>query len=177
MEEKVLNRQTRFEGKLLKLEVVDVELADGKPAIREVVTHPNAVCAAVLTRERKWVFVRQYRVPAESLLVEVPAGKIDPGENPDDAIVRELQEEVGYQRGRLEKLMEFWSTPGFCNERMTAYLVSEAELDERVIVEDEFLELVEVSYEEGITMALDGRLADSKSIAAVLAGARLLESR
>lgn len=174
MEEKVLERRTHFEGKLLRLEVVQVELADGSRSVREIVYHPNAVCAAVLTVDKKWVFVRQYRVPAESLLLEVPAGKIDPGEDADAAVIRELQEEVGYKSGKVQKLMQFWSTPGFCNERMTAYLVSDAVLDERQIVEDEFLELVEVPLEEGIAMALDGRLSDAKSVAALLAGARVL---
>lgn len=174
MEEKVLERSTQFSGKLLRLEVVQVELADGSRGVREIVYHPNAVCAAVLTVDKKWVFVRQYRVPAEALLLEVPAGKIDPGEDADTAVIRELQEEIGYTSGKIQKLMQFWSTPGFCNERMTAYLVSDAVLDTRNVIEDEFLEIEQVPYEEGIAMALDGRLSDAKSIAALLAGARVL---
>jgi ADP-ribose pyrophosphatase len=174
MEEKILERSTQFSGKLLRLEVVQVELADGSRGMREIVYHPNAVCAAVLTVDKKWVFVRQYRVPAEELLLEVPAGKIDPGEDADEAVIRELQEEIGYKSGKVQKLMQFWSTPGFCNERMTAYLVSEAVLDTRHVIEDEFLEVEQVPLEEGIAMALDGRLSDAKSVAALLAGARVL---
>jgi len=172
--EKILKRTTHFEGRLLKLEVVDVELPDGRPAQREIVHHPNAVCAAVFTREREWVFVRQFRVPAQSLLLEVPAGKIDPGEDPDRAIERELREEIGYRAGQITRLLEFWCTPGFCHERLTCYLVREAELGEGRPDDGEFLEVVRVGAEEGLAMALDGRLADAKSITAVLAGARQL---
>ena len=174
MEEKILGRQTHVRGRLLQLDVVDVELADGSRSTREIVYHPNAVCAAVFTLQRQWVFVRQYRVPAESLLVEVTAGKIDAGEDPDQAIERELREEIGYRSGKIQRLMEFWSTPGFCNERMTCYLVSEAELGPSQLDEGEFLEVVLVSAEEGLAMALDGRLSDAKSVAALLAGARVL---
>lgn len=174
MEETVLARQTHFKGRLLQLDVVDVELADGSRGVREVVYHPNAVCAAVLTRQQEWVFVRQFRLPAEALLLEVTAGKIDAGEDPDQAILRELREEIGYQSGQIHRLMEFWSTPGFCNERMTCYVVSDAQLGNSALDEGEFLEVVTVSAQEGLAMALDGRLADAKSVAAILAGARFL---
>ncbi|MBT9584982.1 NUDIX hydrolase [bacterium] len=174
MEETVLARQTHFKGRLLQLDVVDVELADGSRGVREVVYHPNAVCAAVLTRQQEWVFVRQFRLPAEALLLEVTAGKIDAGEDPDQAILRELREEIGYQSGQIHRLMEFWSTPGFCNERMTCYVVSDAQLGNSALDEGEFLEVVTVSAQEGLAMALDGRLADAKSVAAILAWARFL---
>lgn len=174
MEEKVLSRQTHFQGKLLRLEVAQVQLHDGSLAQREIVYHPNAVCAAVITTEQNWVFVRQYRVPTEQLILECTAGKIDGQEDPDRAIERELKEEIGFQSGKIQRLMEFWSTPGFCNERMTCYLVSEAVLGESQLDEGEFLEVVQVPLQEGLAMALDGRLGDAKSVAAVLAGARLL---
>lgn len=174
MEETILERRTEFSGKLLKLETVQVRLVDGKPASREIVTHPHAVCAAVLTTERRWVFVRQYRVPVEGLLLEVPAGKIDPGEEPDGALERELREEIGYVSGTVRRLTEFWATPGFCTEKLTAYLVTDAVLDQRQIVDDEHLEVEQVECAEGIAMAMDGRLCDAKSVLSVLAAARLL---
>jgi ADP-ribose pyrophosphatase len=172
--EKILARQTRFKGRLLQLETLDVERIDGRPAGREVVHSPNAVCAAVFTRDREWVFVRQYRVAAESLLLEVAGGRIDPGEDPDQAIERELREEVGYQSGRILPLMQFWSTPGFCTQRMTCYLVDEAELGDSRPDEGEFLEIVRVGAEEGLAMVTDGRIADGASVAVVLAAARKL---
>lgn len=174
MLETLLDRKTHFKGKLLQLDVCQVELADGRQSQRELVLHPNAVCAAVLTRQGEWVFVRQFRLPADSLLLEVPAGKIDPGEDPDQAIVRELEEEIGWRSGRIERLLEFWSTPGFCNERMTCYLGTEADLGESRPDDGEFLEVLRVSREEGLAMAFDGRLSDAKSVTAVLAAARRL---
>ncbi len=174
MEEKVLSREIRFQGKLLRLEVAEVELADGSRAQRELVYHPSAVCAAVLTREQNWVFVRQWRVPTEQLVLECTAGKIDGDEHPDRAIERELREEIGYRSGKIQRLMEFWCTPGFCNERMTCYLVSDAILGESALDEGEFLEIVQVPLSEGLAMALDGRLGDAKSVVAVLAAARFL---
>ena len=166
--------QTRFKGRLLQLDTLDVLRADGKPAGREVVRHPDTVCAAVFTRDREWVFVRQYRVAAQSLLLEVAGGLVDPGEDRDQAIERELREEIGYQSGRIQRLLEFWSMPGFCNQRMTCYLASEVELGRACPDEGESLQIVRVGAEEGLAMALDGRIADGNSITALLAAARIL---
>lgn len=174
MVEKEISRRTEFRGKLLQLDSVQVELSDGRPALREVVWHPEAVCAAVLTPEREWVLVRQFRFPAQDLLLEVPAGKIDPGEDPDTAIWRELREEIGLVSGKVERLCQFWSTPGFCNEKMTTYVVTEAVLGPSQLDEGEFLEVERVELREGLIMALDGRVGDAKSILALLAAARHL---
>lgn len=174
LEEKILGRQTHFKGRLLQLDTLEVERMDGKPGQREVVHCDNAVCAAVLTRDRHWVFVRQYRVATASLLLEVAGGRIDPGEDPDRAIERELREEIGFRSGRIQRLMDFWSTPGFCDMRMTCYLVDEADLGDGCPDEGEFLEVVRVGLEEGLAMALDGRIGCGTSVTAVLAAARVL---
>ncbi len=174
MEEKILSTTSHFRGRLLQLDVLEVELADGGKAQREVVHHPHAVCAAVLTTEGEWALVEQYRVPAAQLLIEVPAGKIDPGENPDEAILRELEEEVGYQQGELIRLAEFWSTPGFCTERMTCYLARNAVLSSNRPDQGEFLEVLRIPAAEGLAWINSGRICDSKSITALLLGARHL---
>ena len=174
MSEETLTRETHFRGSLLQLDVLKVRLQDGKIASREIVLHANAVCAAVFTKDGQGVLVKQFRKPTESLEIEVPAGKIDGGEDPDKAVVRELQEEIGYVEGKVEKLMDFWSSPGFCTERMTVYLVTEAVLGPHAPEEGEFLEIVTVPQEEMIAMAMDGRVSDAKSVAAILAAARKL---
>lgn len=174
MEEKTLRTTTHFRGRLLQLDVLDVELADGSKTQREVVHHPHAVCAAVLTPEGEWVLVQQYRVPARQLLIEVPAGKIDPGEDPDKAIRRELEEEVGYRDGELIRLAEFWATPGFCTERMTCYLARNAVLSSNRPDHGEFLEVLRIPATEGLAWISSGRICDSKSITALLLGARHL---
>ena len=174
MTEVTVERQTCFEGSLLRLEVQQVRLPDGRLTRREIVYHPDAVCAVVLTAERQTVLVRQFRKPVEGVLLEVPAGKIDPGEDPETAIRRELHEEVGMTEGKLEKLLEFYCTPGFCTERLTCYLVTEAVLGTAVPDEGEFIEAVSMPLERALEMALNGEIRDSKSITSLLAAARHL---
>jgi ADP-ribose pyrophosphatase len=172
--EKTLSQKTVFEGCLLNVEVLQVSLPDGKSAVRELVHLPDAVCAAVITVEGQGVLVRQFRKAVESISLEVPAGRINRGEDPAAAVVRELEEEIGYRSGKVERLFDFWSSPGFCDERMTAYLVTEAVLGPSRLDEGEFLEVVMVPVLEMVEMAVSGRLADVKSLATVLAAARRL---
>ena len=174
MTELTLERQTLFEGTLLTLEVQQVQLPDGRQSRREIVYHPDAVCAVVVTPDRQTVLVRQYRKPVEGVLLEVPAGKIDPGEDPDQAILRELHEEVGMTGGRLEKLLEFYCTPGFCTESLTCYLVHDAVLGEARPDDGEFIEPVMMPLEDALKLTMDGSIRDAKSITSLLAAARRL---
>ena len=169
--EKTIAKQVEFEGSLLRLEVHDVELEDGSKSKRELVFHPDAVCCVVLTPEMNTVLVRQYRKPLENYILEIPAGKIDPGEDPMEATVREIREEVGFQDGRVEHLFDFYSSPGFCNEKLGLYLATESVLGEQSLDEGEFLELVTVPFSEAEAMALKGELGDAKSVAGILAAA------
>ena len=174
MDERIVSTSPQFRGKLLQLDVLEVELADGRPARREMVHHPHAVCAAVLTAQGEWALVEQFRVPTGQRLIEVPAGKIDPGEDPDQAILRELREEVCYEGGELVRLSEFWTTPGFCTERMTCYLATQAVLAQNRPDDGEFLEVLRVPAGEGLGWISSGRICDAKSITALLLGARYL---
>ena len=177
MSEKTLSRQEVFRGELLSLEVQQVELIDGTTATRELVWHADAVCAVVLTPELDTVFVKQFRKPAESFLLEIPAGKIDPGESADTAVRRELDEEVGFESGEIVHLMDFYATPGFCNEKLSLYLALEANLGRQNLDEGEFIELLRVPFENAVDMAMAGQLGDSKSVAGILAAERYLRSR
>lgn len=174
MSEKTLSRREIFRGKLLTLEVQEVELIDGSKASRELVWHADAVCAVVVTPELETVFVKQFRKPTESFLLEIPAGKIDPGEEPDVAVRRELSEEVGFESGKIIHLMDFFATPGFCNEKLSLYLALDAVLGEQELDEGEFIELVKVPLQEAVAMAMAGQLGDSKSVAGILAAERFL---
>lgn len=167
--EKTLSAQQHFEGCLLRLEVHQVELPDGSTSVRELVYHPNAVCAVVVTASGEMVFVRQFRKPIEAAILEIPAGKIDPGEDPRAAVERELREEVGFVSGKIEFLMDFYATPGFCNEKLSLYLATEVEMGEQSCDEGEFIELVKVPLAESLRMAMAGELGDAKSVAGVLA--------
>ena len=172
--EKTLSKTREFQGKLLTLDVHQVELEDGSRSVREIVLHPDAVCCVVVTKELETVLVRQYRKPIEKPILEIPAGKIDPGEDAAQAAVRELREEVGFQDGKVEHLMDFYSSPGFCNEKLGLYLATEAVLGEQELDEGEFLELVRMPFAEAKQMALRGELGDAKTVAGVLAAATRL---
>lgn len=174
MVEKTLRRETAFQGTLLRLDVLDVELPDGEHSRREVVYHPDAVCAVVFTREDELVLVRQFRKPVEAVLLEIPAGKIDPGETPEQTVLRELREEIGFLEGRVQKLTEFYATPGFCTERMSLFLVEEAVLGEPDFDHGEFIEVVRAPLQAALGMIERGELGDAKSIAGILMAARHL---
>lgn len=173
--ERTLDAETVFSGALLRVERLVVRRAGGQRAVREVVHHPAAVCAVVLTREGRMVFVRQFRKPVEGVVMELPAGKIDPGESPEEAIRRELEEEIGLSGATsTEEIATFYTTPGFCTERMHLFLVRDAELGEPRPDEDETLETVRVDSREGVRMALEGELVDAKTLVGVLLAAHRL---
>ena len=172
--EKTLSKTREFEGRLLTLDVHQVELEDGSRSSREIVLHPDVVCCVVLTKELETVLVRQYRKPIEKPILEIPAGKIDPGEDAHLAAVRELREEVGFQDGKVVHLMDFYSSPGFCNEKLGLFLATEAVLGEQELDEGEFIELVRVPFVEAKRMALQGELGDAKTVAGILAAAARL---
>jgi ADP-ribose pyrophosphatase len=172
--EKTLSKTRKFEGSLLTLDVHQVELEDGSHSSREIVLHPDAVCCVVVTKEMETVLVRQYRKPIEMPILEIPAGKIDAGEDAAVAAVRELREEVGFEDGKVEHLMDFYSSPGFCNEKLGLFLATEAVLGEQQLDEGEFIELVKVPLSRAKEMALQGELGDAKSVAGILAAAERL---
>lgn len=171
--ERTLTQTLEFSGSLLSLEVHQVELEDGSRSRREIVRHPDAICAVVITTEGDTVLVRQYRKAVESSLLEIPAGKIDPGEDAEAAALRELKEEVGFQSGELRHVTDFYSSPGFCNEKLSLFLADQATLGKQDLDHGEFIEVIKVPFEEAVSMALDGRLGDAKSVAGILAVALL----
>ena len=175
--EKTLSKTREFEGSLLTLEVHQVELQDGSQSHRELVFHADAVCCVVVTPEQDTILVKQYRKPVEQSIIEIPAGKIDPGETAEAACLRELKEEVGFVSGEVTHLMDFYATPGFCNEKLVLYLATEAKLGRQQLDEGEFLELIRVPFSEAKKMALSGQLGDAKSVAGILAAAAHLEDK
>lgn len=172
--ERTVSKSLKFQGSLLRLEVHEVELQDGSMAIRELVYHADAVCCVVLTPDMETVLVKQYRKPVEQPILEIPAGKLDPGESPLEAAVRELREEVGFLEGEIEHLMDFYATPGFCNEKLSLFLATQAVLGEQRLDEGEFLEVLTLPFSDAKKMALTGRLGDAKSVAGILAAAARL---
>ena len=164
--ERTVARKDVYDGRVVQLHVDEVELANGKRTTREVAEHADAVVVLPIDESGRALLVRQYRYPIAQDLLEAPAGGIDPGEDPDEAAQRELQEEIGYKAGKLEPLGGFWTAPGFCTEFMYAFLamdlspsVLEADDDEAITVERHDLDSIRA-------MIRDGRIVDAKTIAA-----------
>jgi len=115
--------------------------------------------------------VRQYRHPAVKYLLELPAGTLDDQERPEDGAARELEEELGMRAGRLEKLSEFFVSPGFCEEKMWLYLATDMTACEQKLEDDEFIEIVRVPIERALQMITDGEIEDAKTIIGLLLAA------
>jgi ADP-ribose pyrophosphatase len=157
-----------YTGKVLSLDVDEVEEPGGVRAAREVVRHRGSVAALPVHEDGRLVLVRQFRYAAGALVWEIPAGRLDPGEAPEDGARRELEEEVGLRAGRLEPLSSFYTTPGFCDEvihlfRATALATVPARPDPDERIETRTLDL-------GAAMAMVGRgeVRDSKTLVALL---------
>ena len=169
-EEKTTKTTPIYDGKIVKLQVDDVTLPNGNVAKREIIKHPGAVAVIAVTAEGKLVLVEQYRKALERSIVEIPAGKLEPGEEPIVTARRELEEETGYGAQSLTYLQAFATSPGFADEVIHLFVAKDlytienkADLDE-----DEFVELVEVSLEEAEQMVADERIYDAKTAFAVL---------
>ncbi|HGI4437332.1 TPA: NUDIX domain-containing protein [Streptococcus agalactiae] len=170
-EEKTINRQTVFDGQIIKVAVDDVELPNGLgQSKRELVFHGGAVATLAVTPEHKIVLVKQYRKAIEGISYEIPAGKLETGESgsKEEAALRELEEETGYT-GNLEILYSFYTAIGFCNEKIVLYLATDLQKVEnpRPQDDDEVLELLELSYEYCMQMVEKGMIQDAKTIIAL----------
>jgi len=163
MEEITKSSQTIFKGKIINLRIDEVILPNGKISTREVVEHPGAVVIIPCLKD-KIVVLRQYRKPVEEVLFELPAGKIEQGEDPLKSAARELFEETGYQAEKLIKLTTFYTSPGFSNEIMHLFLAQELHMEHQQLDQDEFLEVGLYSLDELISMILENKIKDAKTI-------------
>ncbi|MEW6698607.1 MAG: NUDIX hydrolase [Bacillota bacterium] len=172
--EKTLSSKRIYEGKILNLRVDQVLLPNGKESGREVVEFSQAVTIVAVTGDQKVLLVTQYRYPVAEVLLEAPAGKMDPQENPLACARRELQEETGYTAGSLEKICEFYTTPGFTNELMHVYLAQNLTPGEQNPDEDEFVQVEAIPLQDAIAMIYNGKIRDGKTIAGLLAAYNML---
>ncbi|MCJ8006739.1 NUDIX hydrolase [Lederbergia wuyishanensis] len=168
-EEKTINSKEIFSGKIVRLLVDDVLLPDGNMAKREIVKHPGAVAIIAINDENKVIMVEQYRKPLERSLLEIPAGKLEYGEEPLVTAERELEEETGYAAGKMEHLISFYTSPGFADELIHLYIATDlTKIDNpKIGDEDEFVELHEITLEEAIHYVEEKRIYDAKTVYAV----------
>ncbi|TQR10958.1 NUDIX hydrolase [Psychrobacillus soli] len=169
-EEKTIQTEMKFQGRIITLQVDEVELPNGKTGKREIVKHPGAVAIIPITEDKKIILVEQYRKALERSIIEIPAGKIEPNEAPELTALRELEEETGYTTNKLQYIQSFATSPGFADEIIHLYLAEnivkveeKAELDE-----DEFVELMHVSLEEMESMITSKQIYDAKTAFAYL---------
>ena len=169
MAEETLSSRRIFEGRAVKLRVDSVRLPGGKETTREIVEHDDCVAIVALDDADNILLVKQYRKPVEKELLEIPAGGIDPGESPEDAVRREMREETGFLPKRVEKLGGFYSSPGFCTEYLHLYLASDLVPKPLKAEDSESITLVQVPLKEVKGLIASGAIIDAKSIAGLLA--------
>ena len=169
LEEKQINAEYKYKGKIINLRVDDIILPDGNPAKREVVEHPGGVCVAALTEDKKILLVKQYRYPYGEVIYEIPAGKRDKGdEEPIECGKRELKEETGAIAENYFSLGELYPTPGYCGEVIWMFGATNLSFGETDPDEDEFLCCEALPIETVVDMILKGEIKDAKTQAAVL---------
>ena len=157
-----------FKGKIINMRRDDIILPNGLPATREVVEHNGGVCIAALTDQNELLFVRQFRYPYGEVLLEIPAGKLDLGEDPLEAGKRELKEETGTTAQTYESLGRLYPSPGYCAEIIHMYLATGLSYGDQDPDDDEFLEVERIPLQEAARMVLAGEITDAKTQAAVL---------
>jgi ADP-ribose pyrophosphatase len=167
-DEPTVGTRNIFQGKIISLQVDEVELANGARATREIVKHPGAV-AVIAIVDGKLLTVEQYRKPLNRFLVEIPAGKLDGGEDPADAAKRELKEETGYSCDNITLLHSMATSPGFADEVVHLYVAEGLKAGEAQPDEDEFLGIEALTMEEAERYVAQGRISDAKTLLAVYA--------
>ncbi|KHD86034.1 NUDIX domain-containing protein [Heyndrickxia ginsengihumi] len=168
-EEKTLKTEEIFSGKIINLQVQDVELPNGKTSKREIIKHPGAVAVLAITEDGNVVLVEQYRKPMEKSLIEIPAGKLEGNEDPQEAALRELEEETGYACKNIELITSFYTAPGFADELIHLYIATDLKKLEnpKSADEDEFVELIEVSLQKASEWIKSGKICDAKTLIAI----------
>lgn len=163
IEEKTISSDRVYTGKTISLRVDTVEIPNRGYKKREIVEHNGAVGIIAITRENKVVLVKQYRKAIEKELWEIPAGKIDPGENPKESAIRELKEETGYSAQSIKLLHKFYTSAGFSNQKIYIYLAENLTSGSQDFDDDEFIETKEFSLNEVYDMIYNNDIEDGKT--------------
>ena len=169
LHEKILSEEQAWRGRILDVRNLEVELPNGRRTGRDVVRHPGAAAVVALTHTGKIVLVRQYRTALDRVTVEIPAGKLDPGEDPVECAKRELHEETGFKPGRIRYLTTIATSCGFCDELIHIYMATNLEFDGADPDDDEFVNVDLVPLSELIDAVLDGKIEDAKTVVGALA--------
>ena len=172
--EKPLSSEYPYRGKIANMRVDQALLPNGRQAVREGVEHPGGVCVAALTDREELLFVRQFRYPYQEAILELPAGKRSPGEDPLECGIRELKEETGAVPDTFLPMGVTLPSPGCLSERLYLFLAKGLHMESQQLDEDEFLNVERIPFNEMVHRVMDGEIEDSKTIAAVLKAKVLL---
>lgn len=164
-QEKVISSKVIFNGRALKLRVDTVRMPDGRETTREIIEHSEVIVVVAVDEKDNVLLVRQYRSPVGKELLEIPAGGIDDGEKPEEAVRREMQEETGFLPRKLVKLGGFYSAPGFCTEYLHLFLATDLVLSRLHAEDTDEISLERVPVKEIPAMLASGKFEDAKSIA------------
>ena len=166
--EKLLSREEVFIGRAVSLRIDTIEKKSGEVTTREIVEHADCIAVVAVDDEGRIVLVKQFRRPVNKILLEIPAGGVEDGEDPKECVRRELQEEIGYTPGKLQSLGGFYAAPGYCTEYLHLFLATQL-TESRLTAEDtDEIEVVRISVSEARVMIDSGQICDAKSIAGLL---------
>ncbi|MBN2476837.1 MAG: NUDIX hydrolase [Pirellulales bacterium] len=160
--------ETLFEGSRFRVQRVVQVTPDGVDHVREIVRHPGAVTILPLLADGRLCFVRNFRVAVDRTLIELPAGTLEPGEDPEETARRELAEETGYRAASLRRLATFFMSPGILDERMHLYLATSLTPGPTALEPGEDIQTLLATWEEAMEMTRDGRICDAKTLVGVL---------
>lgn len=173
--EKTVKENVVYAGKIITVRRDDAVLHTGKPCVREVVCHSGGVCVGALTKENELLFVRQFRYPYMETILELPAGKLEQGEDPFLAGVRELEEETGHVAASYMDLGKLYPSPGYCGEIIHLYAARDLTFTKQHLDQDEFLSVERIPLEKACQMVLDNEIRDAKTQTIILKMAQLMQ--
>ena len=171
--EKTISTELKYKGNIIDVEKLMVELPNGKLASRDVVRNAGASVVVPIIDD-EIILVQQFRKPPEKVFIELPAGKLEYGEDPAVCAARELKEETGYSTEKLVKILELYPAPAFSDEILHIYLATELIKGEAAPDEDEFISAKAYKITEALSMIDEGIINDSKTVAGILFAARFL---
>ncbi len=166
--EKTLASQLVYSGRVVKLRVDTVELASGRQTKREIIEHGDCVAIVAIDSDDNVLLVKQFRKPVEKELLEIPAGGIEAGEEPEDCVRREMREETGYLPRKVKRLGGFYASPGYCTEYLHLFLATDLSPAQLIAEDTEEIELVRVALSQIPELIASGAICDAKSIAGLL---------
>ena len=174
LQAEVLERRQIYDGRVVKLGVERVRLPNGRTTELEIIRHQGAAAVVPIDQSGHVYLVRQYRHAPGKWILEVPAGKLEPGESPEECVRREVEEEVGMKAGKLDSLGPIWTTPGFTDEKIWLYLATDLSPGLQALEDDEALEIQRMPLARAIALVDRGEISDSKSVIALLKAERFL---